>query len=146
MDALKHDLRLQKANELVVAEAKVGEAPKKEEEAAEKKPRRRPARRRPRRPLRRRACGEAQAHPQEEDRGDCRGAQGGVKSISTRAALSRPGRIRCAGETGARRSRQERNHFPARRAYFGITVLKRSNSHEFSSLCSRADQPGRAVL
>ena len=36
LDALKHDLRLQKASELVVAEAKVGEAPKKEEEAAEK--------------------------------------------------------------------------------------------------------------
>ena len=31
LDALKHDLRLQKASELVVAEAKVGEAPKKEE-------------------------------------------------------------------------------------------------------------------
>ena len=36
LDALKHDLWLQKASELVVAEAKVGEAPKKEEEAAEK--------------------------------------------------------------------------------------------------------------
>ena len=36
LDALKHDLRLQKASELVVAEAKVGEAPKKEEEPAEK--------------------------------------------------------------------------------------------------------------
>ena len=36
MDMLKHDLRLQKANDFVVAQAVVGEAPKKEEEAAEK--------------------------------------------------------------------------------------------------------------
>ena len=36
MDMLKHDLRLQKANDFVVAQAVVGEAPKKEEAAEEK--------------------------------------------------------------------------------------------------------------
>ena len=36
LDMLKRDLRLQKANEFVVAQAVVGEAPKKEEEPAEK--------------------------------------------------------------------------------------------------------------
>lgn len=36
MDMLKHDLRLQKANEFVVSQAVVGEAPKKEEAAEEK--------------------------------------------------------------------------------------------------------------
>ena len=36
LDALKHDLRLQKANDFVVAQAVVGEAPKKEEAAEEK--------------------------------------------------------------------------------------------------------------
>ena len=36
MDMLKHDLRLQKANDFVVAQAVVGEAPKKEEPAPEK--------------------------------------------------------------------------------------------------------------
>ena len=40
-DMLKRDLRLQKASELVIAEAKVGEAPeKKEEEAPAEKPKR----------------------------------------------------------------------------------------------------------
>ena len=40
MDMLKHDLRLQKANDFVVAQAVVGEAPKKEEEPVPEKPKR----------------------------------------------------------------------------------------------------------
>ena len=43
VDALKQDLLLQKASKLVVDEAKVGEAPKKEEAAAEEKPKKAPA-------------------------------------------------------------------------------------------------------
>ena len=67
VEALKQDLLLQKATELVVDEAKVGEAPKKEEAAPRRSPRR-PPQEEDRGGRRRGAArrGEAQAHPEEE--------------------------------------------------------------------------------
>ena len=121
VDALKQDLLLQKASKLVVDEAKVGEAPKKEEAAAEEKPkkatqedhsqeedrggRRRGAARR----------GEAQAHPEEEDRGE---------RWTVDPGRLRPPRVDSHPGSGEKSSHfpETWNHVPVRRAYFGITV------------------------
>ena len=126
VEDMKRDLRLRKASELVMAEAKVGEAPKKEE--AEEKPkkttrkkkaesaraRRPPPRRSPRRPPARRRP---------------RRLRSPRRSKFPKVFCVRRYALRAGGHT------------------IGITAqVKRRSFYEFSSLCSRADQPGGAFL